>query len=303
MNFTYRYLVYAAIVSGLLAPTAWSQVDDLPIVVAEEKWRPLYDRVDTTLQKRLEARLGTDPAWKQLIGAKKMAVGLVDLSRPDSALFARINGRTMMYAASLPKIAIMLAVVQAFEDGALQETPEIVEDLNNTMRVSSNRGATRLYNLVGAERIQKILTDPRYRLYDKDRGGGLWVGKPYSSQEAVRRRDPLNGLIHSATVTQVCRFYYMLATGRLINPERSRQMLSYMVAPGVHHKFVHTLDDLAPKAHIYRKSGTWRRWHADSVLVWGPEWRRYILVGLIEDERGSKILEELVPAVEEVLRR
>ena len=60
------------------------------------------------------------------------------------------------------------------------------------------------------------------------------------------RRDPLRGLIHGATVTQVCRFYYLMATGRLISPERSRQMLEYLNAPGIHHKFVHSLDILAP---------------------------------------------------------
>ncbi|MEZ4763593.1 MAG: hypothetical protein R3C26_10460 [Calditrichia bacterium] len=40
----------------------------------------------------------------------------------------------------------------------------------------------------------------------------------------------------------------------------------------------------------------------DSMLCWGPNWRRYILVGLVEDAKGEQILRDLVPAVEEVLR-
>jgi hypothetical protein len=37
------------------------------------------------------------------------------------------------------------------------------------------------------------------------------------------------------------------------------------------------------------------------VLVWGKQWRRYILVGMVEDPRGGLILEQLVKTVEEVL--
>ena len=202
----------------------------------------------------------------------------------------------------MPKIAILLAVFQAVEDGEVQLTPALNKNLNDMIRVSSNRAAARNFNLVGFEKIREVLTDPRYKLFDPERGGGLWVGKPYS-KEGKRVGDPLKNISHAATATQVCRFYYLLATGRLINPERSRQMLEILADPGVHHKFVHTLELRAPRARLFRKSGSWKIWHSDSVLVWGPEWRRYILVGLVEDRRGEQIMRDLVPAVEEVLER
>ena len=69
--------------------------------------------------------LGQNKLWQSLINKKRMAVGVVDLSDPLQPRFARVNGRTMMYAASLPKIAILLAAYVCFEDGTLQETPEI----------------------------------------------------------------------------------------------------------------------------------------------------------------------------------
>ena len=43
--------------------------------------------------------------------------------------------------------------------------------------------------------------------------------------------------------------------------------------------------------------------HSDSVLVWGPEWRRYILVAMVESDGGERILRDLVPVVEDVLQR
>jgi beta-lactamase class A len=102
-------------------------------------------------------------------------------------------------------------------------------------------------------------------------------------------------------VTQVCRFYYMLINGKLVNYRRSKQMLDIMVDPALHHKFVNTLDQKTPQAKLFRKSGSWENFHSDSILVWGPR-RRYILVGLIESPDGEQILRDLVNVVEIVLK-
>jgi beta-lactamase class A len=78
-------------------------------------------------------------------------------------------------------------------------------------------------------------------------------------------------------------------------------MLADLADPGIHHKFVAELEKRAPLAQIFRKSGSWRRWHADSVLVQGTQWRNYILVALVESDNGEAILRGLVPAVESIL--
>jgi beta-lactamase class A len=262
-------------------------------------WSPLYERVDAGLQAELERRLSADPEWRRLIQRKQLAVGVVDLSH-EMPRFARVNGNQMMYAASLPKIAILLAAYASFEDGTLAETPEMHEDLAAMIRVSSNASATRVLDAVGMRKLERIMRDPRFGFYDEARGGGLWVGKRYASS-GVRRGDPLYNVSHGATVTQVCRFYYMLANRKLINEHRSEQMLADLADPGIHHKFVAGIEKRAPRAQIFRKSGTWRRWHADSVLVQGSQWRNYILVALVESENGEAILRGLVPAVESIL--
>jgi beta-lactamase class A len=79
-------------------------------------------------------------------------------------------------------------------------------------------------------------------------------------------------------------------------------MLADLVDPGIHHKFVAEIERRAPLAQIFRKSGTWRNYHSDSVLVQGPTWRNYILVALVEAENGEAILRGLVPIVEEILQ-
>ncbi len=279
--------------------TSKSDYDQLPLTVVDVK--PLRDLVDLPLQEKLLTTLNLNKKWKRLIEQKKMAVGLVDLRDPLNAKYARANGNVMMYAASLPKIAVLLAAEDAIEKGELKETDEIRSDLHLMISKSDNAAATRMIDRLGYEKIEQVLTDPKYDLYDEDYGGGLWVGKRYAKY-GERHPDPIKGLSHAATVSQVCRYYYMLAYGKLVSYDRSKIMLDMMVSPDLHHKFVNTLDQVAPKAKLFRKSGTWKNFHTDSVLVWGTEWRRYILVALIEDPEGEKICRELVTQIEKVLQ-
>lgn len=71
--------------------------------------------------------------------------------------------------------------------------------------------------------------------------GGLWVGKKYA-QTGKRMPEPIKGLSHAATASQVCRFYYQLAMGNLV----SREMLEILVNPEIDHKFVNTLKKPCP---------------------------------------------------------
>jgi beta-lactamase class A len=264
-----------------------------------EDWVPLYDRVDAAFQATLETRLNENPQWRKLIRSKKMAVCVVDMSN-EPARFARVNGNQMMYAASLPKIAILVAAYVSFEDGSLAESPEVRQDLVDMIRVSSNTAATRMIDLIGMQKIQAVMRDPRYGFYDESRGGGLWVGKRYA-KAGPRKGDPMYGISHGATATQVCRVFYQLAKGHLINAKRSAEMLADLSDPRLHHKFVSQVEERAPKAKLFRKSGTWRQWHSDAILVQGIRWRDYILVALVESEDGEAILRTVLPAVEELM--
>jgi beta-lactamase class A len=273
----------------------------LPLSVPDLDWRPLDQRWDRRLQAGLDQALKKHALWQSLISEQKMAVGLVDLSDPKKPRFAKVNGNTMMYAASLPKIAVLLAAFQGFEDGTLKETREVHRDLIEMIRRSDNFAASQVINLVGLRRIAAVILDPRYRFYDQKHGGGLWVGSDYGLH-LEQNLEPLKNLDHAATVNQVCRFYYLLAYGRLINRERSRQMLKILAFPDINDKFVYALRGAVPPNYLYRKSGEWKLWNSDSILVWAGAWRRYILVSLVEHPQGENILRELIPAVEQILR-
>ncbi|MEE1961869.1 serine hydrolase [Allomuricauda taeanensis] len=271
--------------------------------IGNESIKPLTRLVDNSLQANLEEEILSNEIWSQLISQKKMAIGIVDLSDPERVRFARLNGNYMMYAASLPKIAILLSAMDAIEKGELTETPEVKKDMRLMISKSDNAASTRMIDRIGYEKIESVMTDPNYEFYDENSGGGLWVGKRYGGGGDTNR-EPLKQLSHAASVTQVCRFYYLLANGKLVNEKRSKQMLSIMENPELHHKFVNTLDMIAPTARLFRKSGSWKTYHSDSILVWGKESnRRYILVALVDDPDGEQIIRNLVKPVEKVLKK
>jgi beta-lactamase class A len=273
----------------------------LPLRVPNSEWRPLGQRRDQALQAELDQALQREKLWQALISTGKMAVGLVDLSDPAKPRFAQVNGNTMMYAASLPKLAILLAAFQGFQDGSLKETPQIKADLIEMIRRSDNFAASQMVARIGLKKIEGVILDPRYQFYDAKKGGGIWVGGSFARASA-QNPEPLKNLIQAATVNQVCRFYYLLAYGRLINPESSRQMLKILAFPDLHDKFVSVLEQEVPPNYMFRKSGEYRIWYSDSILVWGQPWQRYILVALVEHQQGEQILRKLVPLVEQILR-
>ena len=261
--------------------------------------RTFAETADEGLQSALERALDKNPSWHALIEQNKMAVGVVDLSNPASARFATVNGWTMMYAASLPKIVVLLAAYQNIEDGVLKDTPDLHEWLVRMIRRSDNHAASYLIDFIGLKRIEDVLQ--RYQFYIPEYGGGIWLGAPYA-RGGERNPEPIKGLSHAATVMQICRFYYMLANGELISPERSRQMLEILSRPGLHDKFVSVLEKHVSPDRMFRKSGDWDVYFSDSVLVCDDGWRKYILAALIEDKNGERILRDLVPVVEGLLK-
>jgi beta-lactamase class A len=287
---------------GLLAPglnPADAAPPPLPLSVSSQQWRPLSQRLDQGLQDRLEQALKRHAAWQPLLAQGKMSVGLVDLSNPKAPRAALVNGNTMMYGASLPKLMILLAAFQGFEDGSLKDTREVHRDLIEMIRRSDNLAASRVIARIGLRNIEALASDCRYRFYDPKKGG-IWLGGTYA-HGGEKNPEPITGLSHTATAYQLCRFYYLLAYGRLVSPERSRQMLKILAFPDLPGKFVSVLEPAVPPNYLYRKSGEVRGFHADSILVWAG-WRRYILVAMVEDGGGERIVKELVPVVEQVLR-
>lgn len=257
----------------------------------------LPDDIDPGLQSALEAEVRS-LGLEAKAAEDRFAVALLDLSDPGHSRLAMINGHEMFYAASLPKIAILLGAAVSLDDGSLLMDDVLERDLHEMIRVSCNPCATRVLDRVGRERLLAILQSPDYLFYDTEQGGGLWVGKAYGPEPAYRR-DPLDNQSHGATAFQATRFFYLLHRRELVSPEQSEMMLETLARPGIEHKFVKGLavyEDL----ELFRKSGSWKQFHADSALVLTKD-HAYVMVALIEDQRGSKWLESLAPKLHELI--
>jgi beta-lactamase class A len=279
------------------APVAASTTTRLatPAPVA---WPELRYSRDVHLQDGLRAAL-RKTGLARYAQEQKLAVALVDITVLDQPRVATINAHHMMYAASLPKIAILLGAFQKSADGLLEMDDETVGLLTRMIRNSSNSAATTMLERVGFDYVAQTLQSDRYALYDHDMNGGLWVGKPYAKAGAYKR-DPLYNLSHAATPFEVARFYYLLETGRLVDPQASRSMREMLSEPAVRHKFVLGLETHRPGSKIFRKSGTWRTYHADSAIV-ERDGRRYIAVAMANHPSGGAWLSKLIVAMDDLI--
>jgi len=273
-----------------------SRPEEPPSCVADTR----LEHNNASLQRSLQAAIA-EAGWQTLVDRNALAVGVVDLTVPGRHYYAGINDDQMVYAASLPKIAILLTVIDAANRGELRLTPEVEASLRRMIVASSNEDAATSAALVGLPAIADVVRDPRYCLYDEEAGGGLWMGHAYS-RHAPYGRDPLFKITNGATTRQVARFYTMLDGGKLVSTHWSYRMLNLMGPPELGHKFVGGMRDRKGVDFLARKSGSWGRFHADSALIQHHGWR-YVVVGLAETRHGENVMRELVRVVDDIIQR
>jgi beta-lactamase class A len=253
---------------------------------------PLWQYLDPDLEEELLRSMMT-LGLEQPLREQRLALALVDVTDLAHPRAAALNGDLMLYAASLPKIAVMLGVFEKAAAGKLVIDDETKGQLLRMIRRSSNPDATELMHKVGHDYIAQTLISPKYRLYDPFRNGGLWAGKDYA-QATAWRRDPIDNLSHGATPMQIARFFYLLETGQLVNPQASAQMKEILGHSAIHHKFVRGLEATEPTATVYRKSGTWGISHADGALVERRDGAVYIAAAIAEDPNGGEWLSQII---------
>jgi beta-lactamase class A len=121
--------------------------------------------MDNELQNRLMVELRFElPVGEaeRIIKAKRVSAVVVDITQLENPRVAAINGDTMLYAASLPKIAILAAAFIDIDNGRLILDDETRRNMTLMIRESSNQSANRILNLVGIERVNQIMQSDKY---------------------------------------------------------------------------------------------------------------------------------------------
>lgn len=249
---------------------------------------------DPDLQARLE-RIDAELRGRYDMKPEQADVGLLDL---NTGRLAMIRPDQIEYAASVAKIGILMAYFQLHPEAAEHLKRKTRHELGLMAKASSDEMATRFSRELGLKRIQQVLNDAHF--YDRDRGGGIWVGKHYG-KGGERIGDPIADHSHAATVRQLLRYFLLLEQGRLVSPQASKTMREIFASPGIPHddiKFVKGLSGRGLK--IIRKWGTWEDWLHDTAVITGPG-RYYILVALTHHPRGDSYLEDLSGAVDDMM--
>jgi beta-lactamase class A len=281
-----------------------------PVAAAEPApaTRPVVDAAyaldfDTPVDAKLQAKLAEiDAALRARFDMTnaQTAVGLLDLTgRPRLAV---LRPDREEYAASVPKVGILLAYFDAHPEAATRLDPAVRHDLGLMAKASNNEMAAKFSRELGLVEIQKVLTD-KYHLYDVARGGGIWVGKHYG-KDAERHPSPVGHNSHAATVRQLLRFWLMLEQGKLVSPEASSTMREIFASPDIPHdeiKFVKGLEG-RPGVQIVRKWGSWEDYLHDTAVVTAPG-RHYVLVALTRHPKGDAYLEALAQQVDDVMQQ
>jgi beta-lactamase class A len=246
------------------------------------------------LQSGLE-RIDGDLRARYGMTTEHTAAGVLDLKALRVAMIHPDRGE---YAASMPKIGILLAYFQLHPQAATNLDAQTRHDLGLMVKASDNEIAAKFSRQMGLKQIQAVLN--AYHLYDKGHGGGIWIGKHYGRGEE-RIGDPLGDHSHAATVRQLLRYFLLLEQGKLISPAASKAMREIFSSPDIPHdriKFVQGLSDR--DVQIIRKWGSWEDWRHDAAIVTGS-CRHYILVALTHHPKGDEYLVDLAKSVDDLM--
>jgi beta-lactamase class A len=284
LNVTIAVLVVGSIASAA-APTS----------------RPFEDYVldyhsptDPVLQKQLE-QLDAALRGKLDMTTAQTAAGLLDLNTSRLAL---IYPDRIEYAASVPKVGILLTYFHDHPEAIDKLDPKTEHELGLMAKASNNEMASKFSHQLGLKHIQEVLGE--YHFYDADHGGGIWVGKHYG-KDSERYPDPVGKHSHAATVRQLVRYFLLLEQGKLVSPAASEKMKQIFLSPDIPHDDIKFVKGLKGRdVQIIRKWGSWENWYHDCALVSGGG-RHYILVALTQHPKGDEYLEALAPAVDDWL--
>ena len=213
-------------------------------ISAPKNYQPLSPESAPELQTLLSRAIGEmlNSYPPRGFKADDIAATLIDLRDPNKPRWANFRGDAQIYPASVVKMFYMAALERQFEDGKIKLTPELERGLKDMIVDSSNdathyivdvlTGATgggelsakeleefagrrnamnRFYNSLGYERINVNQKTYCEDLYGRERQ--FW--------NAGKNRNML-------TTNATARLLAEIVTGRIVSPERTKQMMDLM---------------------------------------------------------------------------
>ena len=302
-----RFLILLAMISPPAAH-AEGPLAGMPGSVRSER----LDRIVTSAASNVLAT-----AWTPPLAPEQLAVTAVDLSDPASPAFGSHRGEAVVYPASVIKLFYLGAVHRWMEDGRIADTAEVRRAMRDMVVESYNEPTHYLVDLLTGTTSGPELPEAELKAWWERRNAvnrwlaGLgypasvnaskkpWCEGPYGREmQASKAFEPRRNFL---TTEATARFLSEIALGRMVNPERSRQMLELMARD-----FRGPTDDLEDQAHgytgqalgagmeLWSKCGLTSETRHDAALVKLPDGRRLVLVVFTT---GHATERKIIPAV------
>lgn len=191
-------------------------------------------------------------------------------AQPDTGAYMVINDQQMA-SASVIKLYVMAAVLEAIETGAMEDSQEVQSLLNYMITISDNDAWTSLTELLGDG--DYYLGMERVTSYARSNG--------YTSTEIKLDSKPYN----FSSVTDTGLFLERILEGTNVSQQASEKMLSLLKAQTV----VRKIPDGVPEGIVTaNKTGELDNIQNDAAIVYAPT-GAYVLVIFTEDASVSNI--------------
>lgn len=252
----------------------------------------------------------------------QLSITLIDLRNPQQPVTASYRGNERVYPASVVKLFYLVAVHRWLEDKKIQETDELKRAVRDMIVDSSNEATQYVVDVLtqttsGFELPPKEMAkwqDKRNivnRYFSSLGYTNINVNQKTFCEDAYGReqvsRGPKGENRNKLTTDATARLLAEIATGRVVNPARSAQMMDLLKR-----QFVTTGKDNddqgygftgialrgMPNAKLWAKAGWTSTTRHDAAYIELPNGSRFVLVTFTTDHAGER---DIIPTVARVV--
>ncbi|HEX8709585.1 MAG TPA: serine hydrolase [Pyrinomonadaceae bacterium] len=247
---------------------------------------------------------------------QNLSITLIDLGDPRRPAYAGFRGAEAAYPASVVKLFYLVMAHQLLETGKLKETAELKRALKDMIVDSSNDATGYVLDAITGTSSGVELSGNELRKWSEKRNvvnryfaargyAGINVNQktfceaPYGREQVFR--GPHGENRNRLTTDATARLLSEIATGRAVNPARSRMMMELLKRDfsgkstdpdDQSHGF--TALALGPGARLWSKAGWTSSVRHDAAYIELPNGARFVLVTFTTDHSAEH---DLIPTV------
>lgn len=189
-------------------------------------------------------------------------------------------------SASVNKVAILTEIFNQIASGQLRRSSALDASMERMITLSDNDAANRLLDLVGEQNVNATMA-------------GLGLRNTQMHNYFSNSRGPLDPGFNQTTPAEMATLFALVATGKLVSPAASQEMLGLLSRAQDNSKIVR---GLPPGTRVAHKSGWYAGVANDVGIVYAPR-ATYVVavfsVGTPDPETGNRLVAAVSQAVYE----